>query len=94
MIMENLGKIKDVVDENTIVISLAPKITIEKMAGVLPTSKVARLIPNATSFINKGYNPVCFSQSFDKEKKKATLKMLKVLGKPLRWKNPSSKVTR
>jgi pyrroline-5-carboxylate reductase len=81
VIMETLGLIKSEVRNDSVVISLAPKITMEKIAGVLPTKKIARLIPNATSFINKGYNPVCFSQSFDNGEKKNTLKMLKILGK-------------
>ena len=63
MMMETLQNIKDAVSESTIVVSLAPKITLEKMASVLPTKKLARMIPNATSFINDGFNPVSFYRS-------------------------------
>ncbi len=39
------------------------------------------MIPNATSFINKGFNPVTFATDFDKKEKKQLLKFLKKLGK-------------
>lgn len=81
VVMETLMAIKDSLIESTIVISLAPKITLEKMAGILPTIKLVRMIPNATSFINEGYNPLTFSSEFQKKEKKQVLKLLKNLGK-------------
>jgi len=81
VMMETLQNIKDAVTESTIVVSLAPKITIEKMAAVLPTKKLARMIPNATSFINEGFNPVTCAAGFEVKEKKQLLKLLKVLGK-------------
>jgi pyrroline-5-carboxylate reductase len=81
VIMETLTAIKDEIKSGTIVVSLAPKITIEKMAALLPTQKIVRLIPNATSYINDGYNPVSFSQGFGKSDKKTVVKLLKLLGK-------------
>jgi pyrroline-5-carboxylate reductase len=81
VMMETLQAIKDAVSENTTVISLAPKITLEKMASVLPTKKLVRMIPNATSFINEGFNPVTFAAGFDEKEKKQILKLLKKLGK-------------
>jgi pyrroline-5-carboxylate reductase len=88
MVMDTLQKIKTAVSENTIIISLAPKITIEKMESVLPTRKIVRMIPNATSCINKGYNPVSFADGFDKKEKKAALKLLKKLGKTFETEEP------
>jgi pyrroline-5-carboxylate reductase len=81
VVMETLQNIKNAVTESTIVVSLAPKITLEKMASVLPTKKLARMIPNATSFINKGFNPIAFSAGFEGKSKKQLLKFLKILGK-------------
>jgi len=81
VIMETLDRIAEDVLPETTVISLAPKITAEKMASKLKTRKIARMIPNATSYINEGYNPVYFNESFEKADKKAALKMLKILGK-------------
>jgi pyrroline-5-carboxylate reductase len=81
LVMETLQHIKDAVSTVTTVVSLAPKITIEKMASVLHTKKVVRMIPNATSFINEGFNPVFFHPEMDKKEKKQILKLLKTLGK-------------
>lgn len=81
VVMETLQAIKESVTEETIVISLAPKITFDKMASVLPTKKLARMIPNATSFINDGFNPITFYEGMDKKEKKQVLKLLKKLGK-------------
>ena len=81
VMMETLQNIKDSVDKNSVVVSLAPKITLEKMAAVLPTKNLVRIIPNATSFINEGFNPVTFHAEMDEERKKKCLKILKKLGK-------------
>jgi len=81
VIMETLEKIQNDVSPNTTVISLAPKITIEKIRAKLNLVKmIARLIPNATSFINQGYNPVCFAKKFPDSDKQVLLKMLGLLG--------------
>lgn len=39
------------------------------------------MIPNATSVINSGYNPITFDPGLDKREKKQVLKLLKKLGK-------------
>jgi pyrroline-5-carboxylate reductase len=80
VIMETLEKIKTEVKEQTIFISLAPKITIEKMTSVLPINQIARLIPNATSIINHGYNPVSFASGMSEIQKWYILEMLNLLG--------------
>ena len=81
VVMETLQAIQDAVAEETVVISLAPKISLEKMASILPSKKLARMIPNATSFINEGYNPIAFHPDMPKEDKKLLNKLLKKLGK-------------
>ena len=78
---ETLAAINAVVSAETTVLSLAPKVTIEKISGVLGTEKVVRMIPNATSYINEGYNPIAFADGFDEKEKKQLLKLLKKLGK-------------
>lgn len=81
VIMETLEKITGAVSEQTIFISLAPKITIEKMAVVLkPVNQIVRLIPNATSVINHGYNPVSFGPEVSEIQKWYILEMLNLLG--------------
>ncbi|HEY5470870.1 MAG TPA: NAD(P)-binding domain-containing protein [Bacteroidales bacterium] len=81
VVMDALELIKGSVNSNTILISLAPKITIAKISSKLNLSKnIARLIPNATSFINEGYNPVCFSSDFARKEKQQVLDLLRLMG--------------
>ena len=51
------------------------------MNSVLQTDKIVRMIPNATSFINEGYNPVAFHGSFSEEAKNDFINTFNVLGK-------------
>lgn len=81
VVMETLEKIADAVNENTFVVSLAPKITIEKIASKVKTANIVRIIPNATSFINEGYNPLAFHPAMLKNEKKQVKKLFKPLGK-------------
>ena len=82
VIMEMLDKIKPFVSEETTLLSLAPKINIEKFSQKLEkVTRIVRLIPNATSIINEGYNPICFSPEIEAADKQSLLQMLKALGK-------------
>ncbi|MFW6246170.1 MAG: pyrroline-5-carboxylate reductase family protein [Tangfeifania sp.] len=81
VVMETLGKIAGVVNDQTFVVSLAPKITIEKIASKVKTANIVRMIPNATSFNNEGYNPLAFHPAMLKDEKKQIKKLFKPLGK-------------
>ena len=50
------------------------------MAAVLPINQIVRLIPNATSVINHGYNPVSFAPGMSEIQKWYILEMLNLLG--------------
>ena len=81
VVMDTLELIKGKVKNNAVVISLAPKINLAKLSSKLGHVKnIARLIPNATSYINEGYNPITFSEGFDTLEKQAILELLKHLG--------------
>lgn len=80
VMMETLEVIKDAVNKNTVILSLAPKINIDKMTAVLPTRKIVRMIPNATSLMNEGFNPVSFHNAFSSGDKKILLNIFEVLG--------------
>jgi len=66
--------------ENTIIVSLAPKVTINSITEQLGNDNIIRMIPNATSFINKGYNPVSFSPDFPEHRKNSALRLFRTLG--------------
>ena len=80
VIMDVLEKIAPLVAPETTVISLAPKISIGKIQSKLKVKNVARMIPNATSYINQGYNPISFAPDFSSREKVEILGMLSNLG--------------
>lgn len=80
VIMDVLDKIAPLVDPDNTVISLAPKISIAKIQSKLKCRNIARMIPNATSYINQGYNPISFAADFSKSDKIEILGMLSNLG--------------
>ena len=49
--------------------------------GKLASNNIARMIPNATSYINEGYNPICFSAEFSLSEKQSLNELLMLLGK-------------
>ena len=80
-IMDALESIKSEIKSSSVLISLAPKISIAKIASKLPNNKnIVRLIPNATSVINEGYNPVCFAEAMSEWKKQTMLSIFRRMG--------------
>ncbi len=81
VIIPTLESIKENLKANSIIISLAPKVTINMIKDKLGADvKVVRLIPNAPSFINKGYNPVVFSANISDKEKSELLELLNIFG--------------
>ena len=81
VVMDALELVKNQFKASSVVISLAPKITIAKISSKLSQVKnIARLIPNATSFINEGYNPICFSSDFNRNERPQVLDLLRLMG--------------
>jgi pyrroline-5-carboxylate reductase len=81
VVMDTLELIKNDVKAEATVISLAPKINLPKLSMKLGhVENLVRLIPNATSYINEGFNPVTFASGFDPSQKKVVLDILKTLG--------------
>ena len=80
LILDVLCKINDFISKDTQVISFAPKISIDKLSKGLSSKKIARMIPNATSFINEGINPICFSKGYIKQEIKSTKELLSFTG--------------
>ncbi len=63
-----------------IIVSLAPKVSIARLSAALGTDRVARLIPNAPSIVNAGYNPVVFSTSLSASERAVLCELLNILG--------------
>jgi pyrroline-5-carboxylate reductase len=81
VIIDILEVVKDQIKTSSVVISLAPKISIAKISSKLPNVKnIVRLIPNATSIISEGYNPVCFAKEMSDWKKQTMLTIFRRMG--------------
>ena len=81
VVMDMLELLRNEIKSESIIISLAPKINLPKLSLKLDhVTNLARLIPNATSYINEGYNPVTFSSGFDNSLKKEVMDLLGSLG--------------
>jgi len=81
VLMDTLTKIKDGIPKNAILISLAPKHTIEKMSLALGGfANLARMNPSASTIVNKGINPVAFSPAMKEASKNVILELMKPLG--------------
>lgn len=76
-----LGEIKSYLNSDSIVISLAPKPKIIQISSLIDGStRIVRMIPNAPSIINQGYNPVNFSPDITDSLKKELMDLFSVLG--------------
>lgn len=81
VLMETLEKMKGELNPETLMVSLAPKITLEKISSVLNGfSNLARMNPSASTLVNKGVNPVVFSELVSAKTKNDFLKMMQPLG--------------
>lgn len=81
VLTETLQKIKPALKSGSLVISLAPKITFEKISGILGSAQaVARANPGAAGIINKGINPVSFNSACTPVQREYTTSLLSSLG--------------
>jgi pyrroline-5-carboxylate reductase len=82
VVIDSLQSIKNYIKEDALVVSFAPKITIDKMQSVLPNiPNLARMNPNAGTYVNKGYNPVSFATNANKTIVDGFIEVFEKLGK-------------
>lgn len=78
---EVVAGIKGNLKPDGIVVSLAPKFTVAKLTELLGGfSRLARVIPNAPSVMNLGFNPVAFGPALTAADKTDLADLLKPLG--------------
>ena len=78
---EVAGKLKANLRTGTIVVSLAPKFTIARLGELLGGfGRLARVIPNAPSAVNFGFNPVSFGGGLAADERTGLLELLQPLG--------------
>lgn len=75
------GAIENRLAPDAIVVSLAPKFTIARLAGLLGGfERIARVIPNAPSIVGHGFNPVAFGPALAAADRGDILALLSPLG--------------
>lgn len=78
---EVVAGIKGSVKPGALVVSLAPKFTVTKLTELLGGfARLARVIPNAPSVMNLGFNPVAFGPALTAADKTELADLLKPLG--------------
>lgn len=80
-----LGELLPAIGRNlrpdAIFVSLAPKLRLDRLAGGLGGfDRIARLIPNAPSIVQAGFNPISFSAALSSSEKAELFAQLGVLG--------------
>jgi pyrroline-5-carboxylate reductase len=76
-----LGEIKSALQPGTVLVSLAPRFTIKALSeGLGGFTRIVRMIPNAPSVVNEGYNPVTFGPGITKKEKEDLSRLFKKLG--------------
>jgi len=70
VIPDALTKIKDSINQGTVLVSLAPVFSIARLSDLCGgLGRIVRMIPNAPSIVGKGYNPVAFSEALAAEER-------------------------
>jgi pyrroline-5-carboxylate reductase len=78
---DSVPELGAVLRPDAIAVSLAPKVTITRLSGLLGGfERLARLIPNAPSIVGAGFNPVAFGPGLDAAGRDALLDLLAPLG--------------
>ena len=81
VVKEVLSAVKSHVRAEAILISLVPKLAIAALSDILGGfHRIARVIPNAPSIVNSGYNPVALAPAFPKTNRAEFFEMLRILG--------------
>lgn len=76
-----LQEIKTELKPESVVVSLAPKFTIEKIADHLDGfGRIVRMNPSAPSIVNAGFNPVCFSDTVSGNERSELTELFRALG--------------
>ena len=76
-----LSQCKSAIKPEAIVVSLAPKLKMAKLSGLLDGfGRLARVIPNAPSIVGMGFNPIAFSSDMSPDDRTVIRQLLSPLG--------------
>jgi pyrroline-5-carboxylate reductase len=81
VLSEQILEFKDALNSEAILISLAPKVSISKLTGMLGGfNRIVRMIPNAPSIVNQGFNPVVFHSALPEKDKTNLIELFDAIG--------------
>lgn len=81
VLAETVAAITHALKPAALLVSLAPKFTLAKLAGLLNGfNRLTRVIPNAPSMVGAGYNPLAFAPVLSSSEKAEILTLLSPLG--------------
>lgn len=76
-----LSEIKTALKPSAIVVSLAPKQSFARLAEMLGGfNRLARMIPNASSLVGAGFNPITFASTLSADDRMVLMDLLQPLG--------------
>lgn len=76
-----LAEIKATLKPGAVLVSLAPRFTIKALSeGLGGFDRIVRMIPNAPSCVNEGYNPVAYGPGIGRKEKEDLSKLFKKMG--------------
>jgi pyrroline-5-carboxylate reductase len=76
-----LEEIASVLRADAVFVSLAPRVTIASLSRQLKGfTRIIRLLPNAPSVINMGYNPIAFSNGLSQSEQSELVTLFRTLG--------------
>jgi pyrroline-5-carboxylate reductase len=80
-IRDAITSLKSNLRKDALLVSLAPKLSIAKLAEMLNGfDRIVRMIPNAPSIVGQGYNPIVFGPSLDAADRAAVEELVSSLG--------------
>jgi pyrroline-5-carboxylate reductase len=81
VLAEILPRLKSIIQPETVICSFVPKFDAAKLAEALGEhTRIIRMNPNATSYVNAGYNPVSFGPGIAAAQKEKFLNQMTLLG--------------
>lgn len=81
VLIDALQAVKSLIKPGSVVVSLAPKINLSRLSASLDRhARIVRMIPNAPSIVNRGYNPLAFSRGIPADEKAAIIQLFEILG--------------
>lgn len=72
-----LNDVKDVIKNDSVIISMAAGFKIDSIKQIIGNKKVVRIMPNTPALVGEGFTAVCFDNLIDEKEKNTVMSLLK-----------------